>query len=63
MVNTIDQIQREVAQRYDLKDSNTEIVLEEEEVLIITSSEMTLKELNDYLEKPDIKGSWYGMPN
>ena len=37
LVNTIDQIKREVSQRYDLKDSETAIFLEEEEIIIITA--------------------------
>ncbi len=49
VVNAIDQIQREVSQRYDLKDSNSEISLEEEEIIIITASDMTLKAIGDIL--------------
>ncbi len=49
LVNAIDQIQREVSQRYDLKDSNTELILDEEQIIIITASDMTLKAVNDIL--------------
>ncbi len=49
LVNTIDQIKREVSQRYDLKDSETEICLEEEEIIIVTSSDINLKSINDIL--------------
>ena len=49
LVNVVDQIQREVSQRYDLKDSKTEVSLESEELIIVTSSEMTLKAVNDIL--------------
>ncbi len=49
LVNAIDQIKREVSQRYDLKDSNSEIILEEEEVVIVTTSDMTLKAIVDIL--------------
>ena len=49
LVNVIDQIQREVTQRYDLKDSNTEISLEEEEIIVVTASDMTLKAIDDIL--------------
>ncbi len=49
LVNAIDQIQREVSQRYDLKDSKTEIVLEEEEITIVTANDMTLKAVGDIL--------------
>ncbi len=49
LVNVIDQIEREVSQRYDLKDSKTEIKLEAEEIIIVTASEMTLKAVDDIL--------------
>ena len=49
LVNVIDQIQREVSQRYDLKDSKTEITLETEEIIIVTASDMTLKAVGDIL--------------
>ncbi|KGG16479.1 MULTISPECIES: YajQ family cyclic di-GMP-binding protein [unclassified Prochlorococcus] len=49
LVNAIDQIQREISQRYDLKDSSTEISLEDEEIIIVTSSDMTLKAVGDIL--------------
>ena len=42
LVNTIDQLRRDVSQRYDLKDSNTEIELEETAIVITTASDMTL---------------------
>ncbi|AAP99524.1 MULTISPECIES: YajQ family cyclic di-GMP-binding protein [Prochlorococcus] len=47
LVNTIDQVQREVSQRYDLKDSNTELNLVDEEIIIHTASDMTLKAVVD----------------
>ena len=49
LVNVIDQIQREVSQRYDLKNSKTEITLEAEELIIVTASDMTLKAVGDIL--------------
>ncbi len=49
LVNSIDQLRREVAQRYDLKDSNTEIDLEDSEIVITTASDMTLKAVDDVL--------------
>ena len=42
LVNAIDQLKREVDQRYDLKDSNTIIELRENDLVITTSSDMTL---------------------
>ena len=43
LVNTLDQVRRDVGNRYDLKDSNTEIELEETELVITTASDMTLQ--------------------
>ena len=49
LVNTLDQVRRDVGNRYDLKDSNTEIELEETEVVITTASDMTLQAVEDVL--------------
>jgi len=49
LVNTLDQVRRDVGQRYDLKDSNTEIELEEAAVVITTASDMTLQAVEDVL--------------
>ncbi len=49
LVNAIDQTEREVSQRYDLKDSNTEITLEEGQIIVLTASDMTLKAVVDIL--------------
>ena len=40
LVNAVDQLKREVDQRYDLKDSFTEIDLQEDELSITSSSEL-----------------------
>ena len=37
LVNTLDQVRRDVGNRYDLKDSGTEIDLEETELVITTA--------------------------
>jgi cyclic-di-GMP-binding protein len=42
LVNAIDQAQREIDTRYDLKDSKTEIDLKQEEIIINTASQFTL---------------------
>ena len=47
LVNTLDQVRRDVGNRYDLKDSNTEIDLEETELVITTASDMTLQAVED----------------
>tara|TARA_Y100001968_G_scaffold332423_1_gene390536 strand:- start:803 stop:1300 length:498 start_codon:yes stop_codon:yes gene_type:complete len=55
LVNVVDQIKRELNQRYDLKDSNSEIALEEEEILVVTSSDMTLQAIGDILRQKATK--------
>jgi cyclic-di-GMP-binding protein len=50
LVNAVDQTQREVRTRYDLKDSKTEIELGDKELTITTASEMTLSAVRDILE-------------
>ena len=49
LVNAIDQLKREVAQRYDLKDSKTKIDINENELSIVSLSEMTLESVKDIL--------------
>lgn len=49
LVNALDQVRREVAQRYDLKDSATEIELNDGALVITTASDMTLQSVSDIL--------------
>ncbi len=55
LVNTIDQVRRDVGQRYDLKDSNTEIEVEEASLTITTASDMTLQAVEDVLRQKATK--------
>ena len=55
LVNTIDQVRRDVGQRYDLKDSNTEIEVEETSLTITTASDMTLQAVEDVLRQKATK--------
>ncbi len=48
--NAVDQASREIRQRYDLKDTNTEIDLGENEITINTASDYSLKAVTDTLE-------------
>lgn len=48
--NAIDQAEREIRTRYDLKDTKTEIVQGENELTITTSDEYALKAVTDTLE-------------
>jgi uncharacterized protein YajQ (UPF0234 family) len=50
LVNAVDQAQREVHTRYDLKDSKTEISLGEKDLTITTDSEMRLDAVRDILQ-------------
>jgi uncharacterized protein YajQ (UPF0234 family) len=55
LVNTLDQVRRDVSQRYDLKDSATEISLEEASLTITTASDMTLEAVVDVLRQKATK--------
>jgi hypothetical protein len=57
LVNTLDQVRRDVGQRYDLKDSATEITLEEGSLTINTASDMTLDAVVDVLRQKATKRS------
>ena len=55
LVNTIDQVNRETSQRYDLKGTNTSIELDQENIVIITDSELTLNSVIDILRQKATK--------
>jgi uncharacterized protein YajQ (UPF0234 family) len=55
LVNTLDQVRRDVGQRYDLKDSGTEIDLEDTSFTITTASDMTLQAVEDVLRQKATK--------
>ena len=55
LVNTVDQVNRETSQRYDLKDTNTSIELDQENIFIITNSELTLNSVSDILRQKATK--------
>jgi uncharacterized protein YajQ (UPF0234 family) len=48
--NAVDQADREIRTRYDLKDTKTELVLNENELTINTESEYSLSAVRDVLE-------------
>ena len=50
LVNAVDQTQRDVRTRYDLKDSNTELVLSEKELTITADAELHLAAVRDVFE-------------
>ncbi|MFM7265856.1 MAG: YajQ family cyclic di-GMP-binding protein [Cyanobium sp.] len=55
LVNAVDQVRREVSQRYDLKDSGTEIEVEDAVLTITTASDMTLEAVADVLRQKATK--------
>jgi len=55
LVNTLDQVKREISQRYDLKGTDTSVDLEKENIFIITNSELTLNAVNDIVRQKAIK--------
>jgi uncharacterized protein YajQ (UPF0234 family) len=55
LVNALDQTNREVISRYDLKDTQTTIELAEDKIAINTASEMTLDAVHDMLQAKAVK--------
>jgi uncharacterized protein YajQ (UPF0234 family) len=55
LVNAIDQTQREVKTRYDLKDSGTDITLEGNKITFISDSEFHLGAVKDILQSKAVK--------
>jgi cyclic-di-GMP-binding protein len=57
LVNALDQTNREISSRYDLKDTKTTVELAEDKITIDTASEMTLDAVHDMLQSKAIKRS------
>jgi len=55
LVNTIDQVVRDVKSRYDLKDTKTTIELGEENITIATDSDFTLESVHTILREKAAK--------
>ena len=55
LVNALDQVKREISQRYDLKGTDTSLDLEKENIFIITDSELTLNAVIDIIRQKAIK--------
>ncbi len=68
LVNAVDQTERDVRTRYDLKDSNTQFDLGDKQLVINSDSELTLASVRDVLEtkalrrKLSLKIFDYGEP-
>ena len=55
LVNALDQVKREISQRYDLKGTDTSLELEKDNIFIITNSELTLNAVIDIVRQKAIK--------
>ena len=55
LVNALDQVKREISQRYDLKGTDTSLDLEKDNIFIITNSELTLNSVIDIIRQKAIK--------
>ena len=55
LVNALDQVKREISQRYDLKGTETSLDLEKDNIYIITNSELTLNSVVDIIRQKAIK--------
>jgi cyclic-di-GMP-binding protein len=55
LVNALDQTNREIISRYDLKDTQTTVELAEDKITIHTASEMTLDAVHDLLQSKALK--------
>ena len=55
LVNALDQVKREISQRYDLKGTDTSLDLEKENIFITTNSELTLNSVIDNIRQKSIK--------
>ncbi|MBD0262612.1 MAG: YajQ family cyclic di-GMP-binding protein [Hassallia sp. WJT32-NPBG1] len=57
LVNAVDQVVRDVKSRYDLKDSQTTVELNEDNITISTDSEFTLESVHTILREKAAKRS------
>ncbi len=56
LVNAIDQTKRDISARFDLKDSNSDVILEADKTITITTNdEMKLKNIVDILQSKMVK--------
>ncbi len=55
MVNTIDQVKRELISRYDLKDTKSTVELSDDKITISTDSEFSLDAIHDILRQKAAK--------
>lgn len=58
LVNAVDQVKREISSRFDLKGSNSDVIIDADKTITITTNdEMKLKNILDILQSKMIKRS------
>ncbi len=58
LVNAVDQVKREIGSRFDLKGSNSDVIMDSDKTITITTNdEMKLKNILDILQSKMIKRS------
>ncbi len=56
LVNAVDQVKRDISTRFDLKDSNSDVVLEADKTITITTNDdMKLRNIFDILQSKMVK--------
>ena len=55
LVNAVDQTEREIKTRYDLKDTKTSLELNKENIIIQTNSDFTLEAVHSVLQMKTVK--------
>lgn len=56
LLNALDQVKRDISSRFDLKDSNSDVTLDGEKAVIVTTSDdMKLKNIYDILQSKLVK--------
>ena len=55
LVNALDQVKREISQRYDLKGTDTSLDLDRENIFLTTNSELTLNAVIDIIRQKATK--------
>jgi cyclic-di-GMP-binding protein len=53
--NALDQVRREVQQRYDFKGAHVDLAQEKERIVLVTDSEMRAKAIRDLLESKAVR--------
>ena len=56
LLNALDQVKRDISSRFDLKDSNSDVTLDGDKAIIVTTSDdMKLKNIYDILQSKLVK--------